>query len=121
MNNIDLNTIIYNSGDAFLPEKIKNILGRDFIGSSEKTFYVSGWSIVHLISGIIMGYIYLYFKGDRKLYALKLFILHTMWEFWQTLIGMAKPYKLTGRSNLIDTIMDTIFFMFGAFIVHKYI
>ena len=32
------------------------------------------------------------------------------------LIGMAKPYKLTGRSNLIDTIMDTILFMLGAYI-----
>jgi hypothetical protein len=43
-----------------------------------------------------------------------------MWELWQMLIGMAKPYKLTGRSNLIDTIMDTIFFMFGAYFVRIY-
>jgi hypothetical protein len=36
------------------------------------------------------------------------------------LIGMSKPYKLTGRSNLIDTIIDTILFMSGAFIARKY-
>ena len=120
--NIDkkyIQNIIYNSGDVFLPEKVKNILGKDLIGNSKKTFYVSGWSIVHFINGIIFGYLYLlYFKGDRKLYFLKMFIIHTVWEFWQMLIGMAKPYKLTGRSNLIDTIMDTIFFMLGAYIVH---
>ena len=120
--NIDkkyIQDIIYNSGDVFLPEKVKNILGKDLIGNSKKTFYVSGWSIVHFINGIIFGYLYLlYFKGDRKLYFLKMFIIHTVWEFWQMLIGMAKPYKLTGRSNLIDTIIDTIFFMLGAYIVH---
>jgi hypothetical protein len=117
MNKIYLENIIYNSGDAFLPEKIRNILGTDLIGTSKKTFYVSGWSIIHIINGIIFGYIYLYFKGDRRLYMFNLFLLHTLWEFWQTLIGMAKPYKLTGRSNLIDSIMDTIFFMLGAYIV----
>ena len=110
--------IIYNSGDVFLPEKVKNILGTDLIGNSKKTFYVSGWSIVHFINGIIIGYLYLYFKGDSRLYFLKMFIIHTIWECWQMLIGMAKPYKLTGRSSLIDTIMDTILFMLGAYIVY---
>jgi hypothetical protein len=120
MNKIYLQNIIYNSGDAFLSEKVKNILGTDLIGTSKKTFYVSGWSIVHFINGIIIGYIYLYFKGDSRFYTFKLFIIHTIWEFWQMLIGMSKPYKLTGRSNLIDTIMDTIFFMSGAYLVRKY-
>jgi len=117
MNKINLQKIIYSSGDVFLPEKVKKILGTDLIGTSKKTFYVSGWSIVHLISGIIIGYIYLYFKGDSRLYALKLFTIHTIWEVWQMLIGMSSPHKLTGRSNLIDTIMDSIFFMLGAYII----
>jgi hypothetical protein len=120
MNKKYLENIIYNSGDAFLPEKIKKILGTDFIGTSKKTFYVSGWSIIHFINGILCGYIYLYFKGDRKLYTFRLFLIHTLWELWQILIGMAKPYKLTGRSNLIDSIMDTLFFMLGAYSVRKY-
>jgi hypothetical protein len=90
------------------------------IGESKKTFYISGWSIVHLMSGIIFGYIYLYFKWDSRLYTYKLFIIHTLWEFWQMLIGMSSPYKLTGRSNLIDIIMDTILFMLGAYIVRTY-
>jgi hypothetical protein len=119
MNKIDIHNLIYNSGDVFLPEKVKYILGMDLIGSSKNTFYVSGWSFVHLMNGIIFGYLYLYFKGDSRLYFYKLFILHTLWELWQMLIGMAKPYKLTGRSNLMDTVMDTLFFMLGAYIVRK--
>jgi hypothetical protein len=120
MNKLSLQNIIYNSGDAFLPEKIKYILGLDLIGTSKKTFYVSGWSIIHFINGLIMGYLYLYYKWNPKFYMFKLFILHTIWELWQMLIGMAKPYTLTGRSNLMDTIVDTVFFMLGAYSVRLY-
>ncbi len=116
-----LQDIIYSSGDVFLPEKVKKILRTDLIGTSKKTFYVSGWSILHFINGIIIGYIYLYFNGDRKLYFYKLFIIHTIWEFWQMLIGMSNPFKLTDSNNLIDIIMDTIFFMLGAYIFTLYI
>ena len=112
-----LQKVLYSSGDVFLPEQVKKTLGTDIIGSSKKTIYISGWSMVHFINGVIFGYLYLhYFKGDRRYYFFKMFIIHTMWECWQMLIGMAKPYKLTGRSNLIDTIMDTIFFMLGAYV-----
>ena len=120
MNKLSIQDTIYSSGDAFLPTKIINILGTDLIGTSKKTFYISGWSIIHLINGIMIGWLYLYFKWDSRLYFYKLFILHTLWELWQMLIGMAKPYTLTGASNLIDTIMDTTFFMLGAYIARKY-
>ena len=120
MNKTWLKQLIYNSGDIFLPERVKKILSIDFVGSSKKTLYVSGWSIIHAINGIIAGYIYLYFKWNRKLYILKLLIIHTIWELWQTIIGMAKPYKLTGRSNLIDSLLDTLFFMLGAYIIREY-
>jgi len=39
-----------------------------------------------------------------------------MWELWQMLIGMSKPWKLKGDSNLIDTFVDTFVFMLGAYI-----
>ena len=115
---MNIKKLVYSSGDIFLPEKIKKLLVTDLIGTSTKTFYVSGWSIVHFINGIIIGYLYLFFKRDSRLYFLKMFIIHTIWECWQMLIGMAKPYKITGRSSLIDTIMDTILFMLGAYIVY---
>ena len=44
-----------------------------------------------------------------------------MWEFWQIIIGMSRPYSLTGRSNLIDTFVDTILFMSGALITKFFI
>jgi hypothetical protein len=118
---MNIQEILYNSGDAYLPKKIKDILRTNLIGTSEKTFYVSGWSIIHLINGIIIGYIYLYYlNGDSRFYTYRLVIIHTMWEFWQMLIGMTKPYNLTGPNNLFDTILDTIFFMIGAYIIRKY-
>lgn len=116
-----LKNIIYNSGDAFLPDNIKQILSYDIIGSHKKTFYISGWSIVHFINGIIFGYLYLYFRYDKKYYIINLVILHTLWEFWQIIIGMSRPYSLSGRSNLIDTFVDTILFMSGALITKYFI
>ena len=108
--------IIYSSGDIFLPVSVKHILHRDIIGSSNNTFYISGWSIIHFINGILFGYFYLYFNYKIKTYALNMLILHTCWEVWQILIGMSKPYKLTDSNNLIDTTVDTLLFMSGAYI-----
>ena len=119
--NIDLlKKIIYTSGGILFPENIKRILSTDIIGTSKKTFYISGWSIVHVISGIIFGYLYLYFNYDIRFYTLKMLAFHTIWELWQVLTDVAKPYKLTGNGNLVDSIMDTIFFMIGAYIIWLY-
>ena len=120
MNKDLLKKIIYSSGDIFFPENIKRILSTDIIGTSKKTFYISGWSIVHVISGIIFGYLYLYFNYDIRFYTLKMLAFHTIWELWQVLTDVAKPYKLTGNGNLVDSIMDTIFFMMGAYIIWLY-
>ena len=45
-----------------------------------------------------------------------MFALHTIWECWQILIGMSKPYMLTGRGNLVDIVVDTLMFMLGAYL-----
>ena len=119
-NKVNLKKIIYNSGDVFLPEKIKKKLMYDIIGSHNNTFYISGWSLIHFINGLIFGILYLFFNFNKKNYFKNLFILHTCWEIWQTIIGMAKPYKMTGSSNIIDTIVDTVLFMSGIYIVKKY-
>ena len=115
-----LERIIYNSGDFFLPKPIKDRLDKDIIGSSKKTFYFSGWSIVHFLSGMIVGYLYFYLKYNPNKYYYNMFIFHTLWELWQMLIRMSKPYKLTGPSNIVDTILDTIFFMMGAYLIKEY-
>lgn len=117
MNKDLLKKIIYSSGDIFFPENIKQILSTDIIGTSAKTFYISGWSIVHFINGIIFGYLYLYFNYDIRFYTLKMLAFHTIWELWQVLTDVAKPYKMTGSGNLVDSIMDTVMFMMGAYII----
>lgn len=113
--------IIYRSGDVFIPEKINTVLKTDLLGSSKKTFYITTWSLIHLLNGIIFGYFYLYFKYDLKHYLLNLLILHTLWECWQILIGMSKPYNLTGLNNIVDIIVDTLLFMYGAYLTLKLI
>ena len=125
MDNEYIKKIIYSSGDIFLPESVKTILLTEIIGSMKKTFYITVWSVIHFINGIIVGYLYLFFKYDIKRYAIIMLIIHTCWEFWQILIGMSKPYNLTGQNNLVDIIVDTLLFMLGAYITlkiykHKY-
>ena len=121
MNSKLLKKMLYDSGNVFLPDNIKQILTYDVIGSHKKTFYISGWSIIHFINGLIFGYLYLYLHFDKKYYIINLFVLHSIWELWQITIGMSRPYSLSGRSNLIDTIVDTILFMTGALIIRNLI
>lgn len=122
INRKTIEKILYNSGDVFLPKQLKQLLDTDIIGSSKKTFYFSGWSIMHFLSGVITGYIYLYlgYEKDASMYYYKLFILHTMWELWQMVIGMSKPYTLVGTSNLVDTLFDTLYFMIGTYLMRHY-
>lgn len=114
---IDWGKIIYNSGDVFLPEPVKKILDKSIITTQNHSFYLNGWSIVHFLSGIIIGAIYLYLGKPMEFYYFKMLVIHTIWELWQMLIGMSKPWKLTGDSNLIDTFVDTILFMLGTYVV----
>lgn len=115
--NIDWDKIIYNSGDVFLPESIKQSLDVFLYKSKNGTFYINGWTFIHLFSGVILGALYLYLgKRIGFFYYYNLLIIHTIWELWQMLIGMSKPWTLTGHSNLIDTFVDTFVFMFGAYI-----
>lgn len=106
---------LYDSGDLYLPQWVRQILDIELIGSHKKTFYVNLWSILHAISGIITGFI-LHTLGYTKNYYLIAFIVHTLWEIWQIIIGMSSPFRLTGNSNVVDIFVDTIMFMFGAYI-----
>jgi hypothetical protein len=117
--NLNWEQIIYNSGDFFFPKFIKNILDKNIYITQNNSFYINGWSLLHYFSGMILGAVYLYLDKGLNFYYYYLFIIHTIWELWQMLIGMSKPWKLTGDSNLIDTFVDTIFFMIGTYITLK--
>jgi hypothetical protein len=125
LKNIDWEKMIYHSGDFFLPKYIRDILNTNIYMSSNYTFYLNGWSVIHFLSGLFIGFIYLirYYKitkntinkKDKYYYFIIMLVIHTLWEIWQVIIGMSKPYNLTGDSNIIDTFVDTILFMFGSY------
>jgi hypothetical protein len=118
---IDWEKAIYNSGDVFLPKPIKQILDKSIYMTSDYSFYINGWTIIHFLSGIIIGAIYIYLGKPLNFYMYKMFVIHTIWELWQMLIGMSKPWKLTGDSNLIDTFVDTFVFLLGSYLLLLFI
>jgi len=95
-------TLIYRSGDVFLPSYIRKILNTYLIGNDSSLFYVNLWSLVHFGSGIAVG--------TLKITVLQAFVLHCIWELWQILIGMT---HINAR-GVIDICVDTIFFMIGV-------
>jgi hypothetical protein len=106
---------IYKLGDLYLPDKIKDALDIDLIGSHKKTFYISGWSLGHTAIGALVGYIFLLLQPlNPTNYFLAMFAVHTLWEAMQVFIGISYPYRLTGRSNFVDILVDTAMFMIGA-------
>jgi|688.fasta_scaffold227600_1 hypothetical protein len=119
--NINWSQIIYNSGDVFLPEFIRNALGTIIYkypnSEINYTFYIQGWTFIHFVNGIIFGYLYLYFGYIKKYYFMNMFILHTLWELWQIIIGMSKPWNIIGRNNIIDILVDTSSFLLGSYLI----
>ena len=115
--------VLFNSGDVFLPKNVRDTLAIILYKypNDEKnySFYIQGWTFIHFINGIIFGYLYLYLNYNKNNYIINLFILHTLWETWQVFIGMSKPWKITGRNNIIDFIVDTTAFMLGTLIVRN--
>jgi hypothetical protein len=113
-------TLLYRSGDIFLTGKIKEFLDKVLIGTYDSGFYVSYWSLLHFLSGVLVAMILNYTNISTQNKYIYGFIIHTIWEFWQMFIGMTKTHKrIYGKDGLIDTIVDTLFFMFGMFI-HQY-
>ena len=113
--------IIYNTGDVFLPKIVRDVLGTILFKypnvEEDYVFYIQGWSIVHFVSGMVFGYLYTHLGFNDLNYYYNAFIIHTLWELWQIAIGMSKPFKLSGRNSFVDIIVDTIFFMIGAYFV----
>ena len=106
---------LYDSGDLFLTENWKKFLETPIIGTHNDSFYITYWSILHFISGIIFVLIFKYFNIQYNIYLTGL-IIHSLWELWQVIIGMSHPWKLKGHNNLVDIIVDTLFFMIGVYI-----
>lgn len=113
-------SLIYRSGDAFAPEKIRRFLSQFLIGTNTSLFYLNYWSIIHFLSGILTGLFLIRFTRSIKEYYGLGFLIHTLWETWQFIIGMS-VYKGTNLlRQSIDTVVDTILFMAGM-VLYMYI
>ena len=113
-----LEDMLYKSGDVFLPKPVKQLLDTPLYERKHKTyyFYINGWTFLHVISGILIGYLYLRRGLSNYGYYYTMFATHTIWETWQIIIGMSKPFSTTGDNSRIDIIVDTLAFLCGAYI-----
>jgi hypothetical protein len=107
-----MNDLLYRSGDVFLPKSARTFLERYHIGNDKTIFYVTNWSIVHFLSGVLTGYILVRWYSTLPYYTTG-FVIHTVWEFWQIFIGMTKWKTARGQ---MDIVVDTAMFMGGMFL-----
>lgn len=101
--------LLYLSGDLFLPKSLRTFLERYWIGNDQSLFYVTNWSIVHALSGVLIGYLLL--QNDS--YYATGFYIHTLWEVWQLAV---RNTQNTLRGT-IDVFTDTAFFLLGMFLI----
>ena len=106
-------SLIYRSGDAFIPEPIRSALFTYIVGGPHTLFYINYWSIIHFLSGIIFSFALrqLGIVETKQILGWAL-LVHTLWEIWQRAIGMT-TWDLRGS---IDTCVDTILLIGGVWI-----
>jgi hypothetical protein len=107
--------VLFRSGDLFLPKQVRNILEYYYIGNNNSILYVTNWTIVHFLSGILVAW-YLFGKMNTFNVYIYSFVIHTLWEIWQ-IIGKNTPIStLRGQ---VDVLVDTISYMIGVlFYIH---
>jgi hypothetical protein len=110
---VDPTSLIYRSGDAFLPASVTQFLMQYWVGNDTSLFYVNNWSLVHFTSGILTGVAASWLNWTNPL--LMGLVIHTLWEIWQIVIGMT---RLNVR-GAVDITMDTIWFMTGLWLAVK--
>ncbi len=104
----------YSSGDLFLPAQVRAFLETELVGQQKDTFYITIWSIIHAVSGVVFGFVmFKLFNVVANYYTIAI-LVHTCWEMWQVYIGMAHPLALKGKGNIVDILTDTVLFMAGA-------
>ena len=104
-----LRDALYLSGDLFLPKSVRTALEYYHIGDSKSLVYVTNWSFMHLLSGLIVGWMLTTYYKNYDYYWTGL-LVHTFWEVWQIVVKNTPIWKLRG---VIDIGTDTAFFMIG--------
>ncbi len=103
-----MNSLLYQSGDLFFNREIRAFLETPLVGSYQERFYLTYWSLLHFVSGILFALV-------SKSY-LAGFMVHSAWELWQVYIGMNKPWNLTGHNGIVDIVTDTLLFLAGMMV-----
>ena len=114
MSTTDKHSYVYRSGDLFFGARLRRFLETFLVGSYASPVYITYWSVLHFVSGLLTAYV-LTVTNTESPYWVGLG-LHTLWEGWQVLIGMAHPLRLTGHNGLVDILMDTVLFMVGMWV-----
>jgi hypothetical protein len=102
----------YASGDLFLPKQIRSILETYIVGDDKSLIYITLWSIMHGLSGVIFYFVSDSFQGYL--------VIHTVWELWQIYIGMTPLHTIRGIIDIItDTIMGSVGFLSTRYLVEQ--
>jgi hypothetical protein len=99
--------LLFHSGDLFLPSHVRTFLEQYWIGNDTSIFYVSWWTFIHVMSGMIAGLYFSYMNG---------FLLHSAWEVWQIIGKNTKYWTLRGQ---VDILVDTVAYMIGMYAVKR--
>lgn len=113
----EMNKMLYHSGDAFLPKRVRDYLHKYWVGNYHSLFYITNWTFVHFWSGVVLAIIlkfviHLHKVSFENIYVFT-FQIHVLWELWQIIIGMTPWMTLRGW---VDIITDTAFYMTGVWI-----
>ena len=106
--------ILFRSGDLFLPTQLRNVLEYYYIGNDRTIFYITNWSIIHFLSGILFAYFYRDY--ETKYIFIITFLIHSIWEMWQIYGENTKIGTLRGK---VDVFVDTVLYMTGVFVYVK--
>jgi len=97
----------YASGDLFLPKQVRNFLETYIVGNDKSLFYISFWSLMHCLSGILFSFV----SNSLQDYI----VIHTIWEIWQIYIKMTPIDTLRGAIDIFtDTFMGILGFILGT-------
>ena len=122
--------LFFRSGDLFLNKRMRKFLETFLYGSYESNIYITYWSVLHFISGILVALILrTYMPHIQHPYSVG-FAGHTLWEGWQVYIGMSlvqfrtsqaphngasRPWNWKGHNGFTDLVMDSALFMAGMY------
>lgn len=89
-----------------MPTSVRRVLETYWIGNDQSLIYVTNWTLVHFLSGVLLVWAVPTVSGRTA------FWVHSAWEAWQILVGNT-PWRTT-RGQL-DVLVDTLFFMAGVY------